>query len=171
LGEGTESWRDLLAGPHAGEPSAAGDLAIRDRAGNWTYAFCVVVDDLRHGIDLVIRGRDLLDATPAQLRLARLLAGGHPARFLHHPLLLRSDGSKLSKADGATALRSLLDGGREPGGLLAEVARQVGFERVPAALDVDGLADLFRPGPLARLGDDGIATPDVRASPVDSAPW
>ena len=48
----------------------AGDLPIRDRHGNWTYGFCVVVDDLRQGIDLVIRGEDLLDATAAQIRLA-----------------------------------------------------------------------------------------------------
>ena len=37
--------------------AAAGDLPIRDRDGNWTYGFAVVVDDLRQAIDLVIRGR------------------------------------------------------------------------------------------------------------------
>ena len=37
---------------------------IRDRDGNWTYGFAVVVDDLRQGVDLVVRGRDLLVATP-----------------------------------------------------------------------------------------------------------
>lgn len=138
MGDGEEAWRDLSAGVRSGAPAADGDLLVRDRAGNWTYAFCVVVDDLAGGIDLVVRGADLLDATPAQLRLARLLTGApHPARFLHHPLVLRSDGTKLSKADGATAVRELLDAGADPAALLADACRAAGLpgtpERVTAA--------------------------------------
>lgn len=132
LGEGEEDWLDLLAGPRSGAPAADGDLLVRDRAGNWTYAFCVVVDDLTHRIDLVIRGADLLDATPPQLRLARLLTGAaHPARFLHHPLVRRPDGTKLSKADGATAVRELLDAGADPAVLLADACRAAGLTEVP----------------------------------------
>ena len=107
---------DLLAGPLADEPASGGDLLVRDRVGNWTYAFCVVVDDMRHGVDLVIRGRDLLHSTPVQLRLARLLGRETPPRFLHHPLIRRVSGQKLSKADGDTAVRSLLDAGSHAGG-------------------------------------------------------
>ena len=69
LGAGLEGWDDLLLGPSAGDVAATGDLLVRDRMGNWTYAFCVVVDDLRQGVDLVIRGRDLVDATAPQIRL------------------------------------------------------------------------------------------------------
>ena len=108
LGGGEECWTDLVLGPRSGEPSGDGDLPVRDRHGNWTYALCVVVDDLRHGIDLVIRGEDLLDATPAQVRLGRLLGRPAPPHFLHHPLIRRPDGRKLSKADGATGVRELL---------------------------------------------------------------
>jgi glutamyl-Q tRNA(Asp) synthetase len=144
LGPGSEGWDDLLAGPQEGEPAAAGDLLVRDRAGNWTYAFCVVVDDLIARIDLVIRGADLLDATPSQLRLARLLTGGHPARFLHHPLVLRPDGVKLSKADGATAVRELLDAGADRGVLLAGAARAAGLPLPPdARLEPDQLGAAF----------------------------
>ena len=114
VGAGSERWVDLLAGPMADEPAATGDLLARDRVGNWTYALCVVVDDARHGVDLVIRGRDLLDATPVQLRLARLLGREAPPRFLHHPLVRRVTGQKLSKAEGDTAVRSLLDAGWSP---------------------------------------------------------
>ena len=147
LGPGEEAWEDLLTGPCAGEPAAGGDLLVRDRAGNWTYAFCVVVDDLVHGIDLVIRGADLLDATPAQLRLARLLTGmAHPARFLHHPLVRRSDGTKLSKADGATAVRELLDAGADRAVLLAGAARTAGFPVVPERLEPGDLGAFVRAG-------------------------
>ena len=127
LGDGSEPWDDVLAGPMAGAPSREGDLLVRDRNDNWTYAFCVVVDDLRHGVDLVIRGRDLLDATPAQIRLGQLLGRAGPPRFLHHPLILKPNGAKLSKADRDTSIRSLLDAGRTPAELFGEAAAAVGL--------------------------------------------
>ena len=105
--------------------------AIRSCAtgsGNWTYAFCVVVDDMRHDIDLVIRGRDLLEATPVQLRLARLLGRETPPAFLHHPLVRRVSGQKLSKSAGDTAVRALLDAGSTPAELFGLAARLAGLE-------------------------------------------
>jgi glutamyl/glutaminyl-tRNA synthetase len=107
LGDGPEVWRDILAGPSSGPVAPSGDLVVRDRNGHWTYGFCVVVDDLRQGVDLVIRGRDLVRATPAQIRLARLLGRSSGPAFLHHPLVHRPDGSKLSKSSGDTGVREL----------------------------------------------------------------
>lgn len=113
LGAGREAWLDALVGPCADEVAGhGGDLVIRDRHGHWTYGFCVVVDDLRHGVELVIRGRDLLHATPMQIRLARLLGRERSPVFLHHPLIRRSDGSKLSKSAGDTGVRDLREAGR-----------------------------------------------------------
>ncbi|MCI0344835.1 MAG: glutamate--tRNA ligase family protein [Chloroflexi bacterium] len=111
LGDGDEGWDDLVLGRRSGPIAIAGDLPIRDRQGNWTYALCVAVDDLRHRIDLVIRGEDLLESTPAQIRVGRLLGRPKPPMFLHHPLIRRPDGRKLSKADGATGVRELLGAG------------------------------------------------------------
>jgi glutamyl/glutaminyl-tRNA synthetase len=133
IGDGDEAWDDRLLGPSRGPVSPAGDLPVRDRNGNWTYALCVVVDDIRHGVDLVVRGEDLLDATPAQIRLGRLLGRAEPPTFAHHPLVRRPDGSKLSKADGATALGELLDAGRSPEQLFGEVAFDVGLTGTAAA--------------------------------------
>ncbi len=143
VGAGSERWVDLLVGPMADEPAATGDLLVRDRVGNWTYALCVVVDDMRHGVDLVIRGRDLLDATPAQLRLASLLGRERPPRFLHHPLIRRVSGQKLSKAEGDTAIRSLLDDGRTPAELFGLAARLAGARDTDAAIDPADLASVF----------------------------
>ncbi|MEZ0240326.1 MAG: glutamate--tRNA ligase family protein, partial [Chloroflexota bacterium] len=109
LGDGDEAWVDRLRGEQTGPVAPAGDVLVRDRNGNWTYALCVVVDDLRHGVGLVVRGEDLLDATAAQIRLGRVLGRSQPPAFAHHPLVRRADGSKLSKADGATAVGDLLD--------------------------------------------------------------
>jgi len=143
IGAGAERWVDLLAGPLADEPAAGGDLLVRDRAGNWTYAFCVVVDDMRHDVDLVIRGRDLLHATPAQLRLARMLGRETPPRFLHHPLVRRVSGRKLSKAEGDTAVRALLDAGATPAALFGHAARLAGLRPGQEPLEPDRLWALF----------------------------
>jgi glutamyl-tRNA synthetase/glutamyl-Q tRNA(Asp) synthetase len=145
IGAGSERWLDLLAGPMADEPSAAGDPLVRDRLGNWTYAWCVVVDDARQGIDLVIRGRDLMDATPVQLRLARLIGRETPPRFLHHPLIRRASGQKLSKAAGDTAVRSLLDAGRTPAALFGLAARLAGLRPTDDPVDPADLGSLFAP--------------------------
>jgi glutamyl/glutaminyl-tRNA synthetase len=127
LGDGDETWVDLVLGRQSGAVATGGDLPIRDRHGNWTYGFCVIVDDLRHEIDLVIRGEDLRDATPAQIRLGRLLGRETPPRFLHHPLIRRPDGRKLSKADGATAIRGLLAEGWSASDLRARAGAAIGM--------------------------------------------
>ena len=111
VGDGTESFDDLLAGPQMGEPASTGDLVVRDRARNWTYAFAVVVDDLRQRVDLVVRGEDLLPDTPRQIRLGRLLGRETPARYLHHSLIRKSTGAKLSKSDRDTGVRDLRQAG------------------------------------------------------------
>jgi glutamyl-tRNA synthetase/glutamyl-Q tRNA(Asp) synthetase len=121
----------------------AGDLPARDRHGNWTYAFCVVVDDLRQGVDLVVRGEDLLEATAPQIRLGRLLGREEPPAYLHHPLVQRPDGTKLSKADRATSIRSLLDAGASPAELLGQAAAAVGLVEPGVGLEPAELASLF----------------------------
>lgn len=137
LGEGDEAWNDVLLGVQSGQVVGEGDLLVRDRNGNWTYALCVVVDDLRHGVGLVVRGEDLLEATPAQLRLGRLLGRQVAPAFAHHPLVRRADGSKLSKAEGATSLGELLDAGRSPGSLLGAAAARTGLLREERPLGLD----------------------------------
>lgn len=129
LGDGNEPWTDLVLGPQSGSAAVGGDLPIRDRHGNWTYALCVVVDDLRHEIDLVIRGEDLLAATPAQIRLARLLGRATPPRFLHHPLVRRPDGHKLSKADRATSVRVQVAEGATSQALRVAAATAIALRR------------------------------------------
>ena len=144
VGAGSERWVDLLAGPLVDEPAATGDPLLRDRAGNWTSAFCVVVDDARHAVDLVVRGRDLLHATPVQLRLARLMGRTLPPQYLHHPLVRRVSGQKLSKAEGDTAVRLLLDAGRTPAELFGLAARLAGLQADATPIDPSDLAAPFR---------------------------
>jgi glutamyl-tRNA synthetase/glutamyl-Q tRNA(Asp) synthetase len=144
LGSGVDTFDDLRLGPQAQEPARqCGDLLARDRLGNWTYQFCVAVDDREQGVDLVIRGEDLLSSTGRQLRLARLIGRTAPPRFLHHPLIVRPDGSKLSKANRDTGLRDLRAAGHAPELLLGEAAARSGLLDRARRLRASDLASLF----------------------------
>lgn len=128
MGPGEEAFDDMRLGPQRQDPSRqCGDLLARDRLGNWTYQFAVTVDDMRHGIDLVVRGEDLLESTGRQIRLARLLGRSEPPRFLHHPLVRKPSGQKLSKADGDTGIRELRAAGVQPADVLESAARLGGL--------------------------------------------
>lgn len=103
-----ERFDDLRLGPQEQHPATqCGDVLVRDRHGNWTYQFAVVVDDWEQDVNLVIRGEDLLDSTGRQMQLARLIGRPHPPSFLHHQLLMKSANQKLSKSDGDTGVRDL----------------------------------------------------------------
>jgi len=143
LGSAPEGWRDRILGPRAGDPSAAGDPPIRDRHGNWTYGFAVVVDDLRESITLVVRGEDLADATPAQIRLARLLGRDVPPAFAHHPLIRKPGGAKLSKADGDTGVREWRATGQRAAAVIGAAAAEVGLIPEPRHLTATEVLGLF----------------------------
>ena len=111
-----ERFVDLRLGPQEQRPYLqCGDLALRDRDGNWTYQFAATVDDFEQGITHVVRGEDLLESTGRQIQLARLLGRSDPPVFLHHPLIMKpaplahafGPAVKLSKSDCDTGVRDL----------------------------------------------------------------
>lgn len=91
---------DLLLGTIQQHPLRDhGDPVIRDALGQWTYQLCVVVDDIEQGVNLIVRGSDLLTSTGRQVLLRRLLGDEREFVTLHHPLLLDALGRKVSKRD------------------------------------------------------------------------
>lgn len=78
----------------------SGDFVIHRKDGLFAYALAVVVDDIDQGVTEVVRGSDMLEATARQIFLTRLL-GATPPRYAHVPVLLGSDGQKLSKQNRA----------------------------------------------------------------------
>jgi glutamyl-Q tRNA(Asp) synthetase len=134
MDEGKERFDDELLGPQTQDPAAqCGDVLVRDRHGNWTYQFAATVDDWRQGIDLIVRGIDLLESTGRQIRLARLLGRHRPARFAHHPLIMKSPDQKLSKSDGDTGVRDLRARGWTPEMVIEAARRAVSARPSPAA--------------------------------------
>ncbi len=119
-----ESFDDGFQGHCSQEPRRqCGDLVLRDRVGHWTYQFAVTVDDVRHGIDFVVRGLDLLESTGRQLRLGRMLGADRAPRYFHHPLLVDDLGRKLGKRHGAAPIRALRASGVAPAAVLGLAAR------------------------------------------------
>jgi len=67
------------------------------------YNFAVVVDDIDMQITHVLRGDDHISNTPKQIALYQALGAALPV-FGHVPMIHGSDGKKLSKRHGATAV-------------------------------------------------------------------
>ena len=80
-----------------------GDFVLKRADGFWAYQLAVVVDDADQGVTHVVRGADLLDSTPRQIYLQRLLGVSTPG-YLHVPVLTNAAGEKLSKQTGAQPL-------------------------------------------------------------------
>lgn len=95
----TVSFVDAHMGPYAQDlASECGDFVIRRSDGVFAYQLVCVVDDAASGVTEVVRGADLLSSTPRQIFLQRLLGYETPS-YAHHPLLVDTQGRRLSKRD------------------------------------------------------------------------
>jgi glutamyl-tRNA synthetase len=83
-----------------------GDFIVRRADGVHAYQLAVVVDDAAMRITHVLRGEDLLDSTPRQLLLYKLLGLSNP-RYSHVSLLIGEDGQRLSKRHGDVSITAL----------------------------------------------------------------
>jgi glutamyl-tRNA synthetase/glutamyl-Q tRNA(Asp) synthetase len=124
------------------DETVGGDVLIRDRLGNWTYQWCVTVDDTVQNLTHVIRGNDLRESTERQIALARLLGRTTPPIFIHHPLIMKSATQKLSKSDRDTGIRDLRRAGWSAPSVIGYAAALVQLQPAAtplAASDVGGL--------------------------------
>jgi glutamyl-tRNA synthetase len=101
--EGATEWEDLVHGPTRWGHADIEDFVLLRTDGTPVYNLAVVSDDLEMGITHVLRGDDHLANTPKQILLYQAL-GARPPRFGHLPMILGSDGKRLSKRHGATAV-------------------------------------------------------------------
>jgi glutamyl-tRNA synthetase len=130
LSDQAMQWEDGLAGPQQIDLHAEmRDFVIRRKDGIPAYQLASVVDDLEAGTTLIVRGKDLLCSTAAQLFLARQLdqAAFAHVQFYHHPLLLGPDGQKLSKSAGSLSLQHLRQQGTSPAQLWQLLAQNLGL--------------------------------------------
>src|SRR3989441_1377857 len=100
---GEIAWDDAVHGRISFQGEDIKDFVILRSDRSPLYNFAVVVDDVDMRITLVLRGDDHISNTPKQLAVYRAL-GVEPPRFGHVPMINRTDGKKLSKRHGATAV-------------------------------------------------------------------
>ena len=99
-------FEDLRAGRVACDVAReCGDFVLLRADGVYTYQLAVTVDDAELAITHIVRGADLLASTPRQIVLQQALGYATPA-YLHLPVALNADGSKLSKQTLAAPLRN-----------------------------------------------------------------
>ena len=113
---------DVVHGRVVFQNSELDDLIIARSDGSPTYNFCVVVDDMDMGITHVIRGDDHLNNTPRQMNMLLALGARVPV-YAHLPMILGSDGAKLSKRHGAVSVLQYRDEGFLPEAVLNYLAR------------------------------------------------
>ena len=113
---------DVVHGPVVFQNAELDDLIIARSDGTPTYNFCVVVDDMDMQITHVIRGDDHLNNTPRQLNMLLALGAKAPV-YAHLPMILGSDGAKLSKRHGAVSVLQYRDEGFLPEAVLNYLVR------------------------------------------------
>ncbi len=110
-------------------PVSMQDFIVRKRDGTPAYQLCSVVDDTRFGVNLVVRGVDLLESSIAQVALSHSLDNNTYATAVHfhHPLLTDKAGYKLSKSEGAESLHTLIKNSSTPSQILTLLAQRCGI--------------------------------------------
>ncbi len=142
----------------------SGDFVVAKRTGEAAYMLAVVVDDAFQGVDEVLRGDDLLPATPLQILLHEAL-GLRTPRYVHLPLVRGPDGRRLAKRHGDTRLSALRGAGVPPERVLGLLARWSGLGAGEPVSARDLLARGFSLDRVPRAdavftgGDDGKGLP------------
>jgi glutamyl-tRNA synthetase len=101
--DGAVAFKDEVFGNISVESSTIEDFVLLRSGGNPTYHLTVVVDDIDMRISHVVRGADHISNTPKQILLYQAL-GAHVPAFVHLPLILGPDKTRLSKRHGATSV-------------------------------------------------------------------
>ncbi len=127
-------------------------FVVRGKNGVVAYQLASLVDDVDFGINFIVRGQDLLHSTAAQCFIAQnipALSGFSQTQFLHHPLFKNTEGEKLSKSLGATALRERRLNGETPEKFYLELSVILGL---PECISANEMLEVF----------DGDSAPSLR---------
>ncbi|HUF99047.1 MAG TPA: tRNA glutamyl-Q(34) synthetase GluQRS [Ilumatobacter sp.] len=148
------SLMDQVAGWYSG---AVDDFVLARADGVPAYNLAVVIDDIAQGVTQVVRGDDLLSSTPRHLLLQRLLGAANPT-YLHVPLVVELDGTRLAKRDRAVTLADLAAIGVEPGTVLAALAISLDLAEPGEPVTAAQLVDRFD---VARIPRHAVTVDDV----------
>ena len=169
--DGDVTWHDVVKGTITISNRELDDLVIARPDGTPTYNFCVAVDDWDMKITHVIRGDDHVNNTPRQINILNALGAPLP-HYGHVPMILGTDGEKLSKRHGAVSVMDYPAQGYLPEAMLNYLARLgwshgdeeiFSMEQFCAWFDLDHLSKSpaqFNPEKLAWLNNHYIKLAD-----------
>ncbi len=120
--EGVVEFDDLIRGKLVFSNTELDDLIIVRSDGAPTYNFTVVVDDWDMKITHVLRGDDHINNTPRQINILHAV-GATPPHYAHLPMILGSDGKRLSKRHGAASVLEYREEGILPEALINYLVR------------------------------------------------
>jgi len=120
--DGEVSWNDFVKGTITIGNKELDDLVIARPDGTPTYNFCVAIDDLDMEISHVLRGDDHVNNTPRQINILRAIGAPLP-EYGHLPMILGSDGQKMSKRKDAVNVMQYPAEGYLPEAILNYLAR------------------------------------------------
>ena len=119
---GTTCYQDCVLGQVATMNSELSDIIIVRANKMPTYNFAVVVDDIAMKISHVIRGNDHINNTFQQINIIKSL-GGEVPQYAHLPMVIGSDGQRLSKRDQVAGIAGYREQGYLPHALLNYLVR------------------------------------------------
>ncbi|MDR2342727.1 MAG: hypothetical protein LBD84_06785 [Campylobacteraceae bacterium] len=107
-----------------------GDIILWQKDGFCSYQLASLLDDEKNGVNLLIRGEDLLNSSAVQLFMANLFGFTNfpKATFIHHPLMLDQNGKKLSKSLNSYALYQWRKNNKKPYELFQKTAEIIGVK-------------------------------------------
>ncbi len=140
----TVAFTDSFVGAYQQDVSATlGDFPLARHEFGAGYTLAVVVDDLLMGVTEVVRGDDLLSATPAQILIAQALGGGEIPTYCHVPLVVGADGRRLAKRHGDTRIATYRAQGVSPEAILGSLAASCGWCEAGAQVSLHDLIPQF----------------------------
>lgn len=134
--------KDLVKGEIVVANKELDDLIIARSDRTPTYNLTVVVDDMDMGITHVIRGDDHINNTPRQINILKALGAELP-QYAHVPMILGSDGARLSKRHGAVSVMQYRDDGYLPDALLNYLVRLGWSHGDQEIFSIDEMVELF----------------------------
>lgn len=113
---------DLIRGPITFKSAELDDFIVVRSNGTPIFLLSNAIDDLLMEISHVVRGEDHISNTPKQMLIARALGFDRLPEYLHTPVILGPDRSKLSKRHGAVSVNQFRDEGYLPEALVNYLA-------------------------------------------------
>jgi len=109
---------DLIHGDITTAPNEVDSFVILRTDGTPTYNFACACDDMLSGVDFIVRGEEHLSNTPKQMHIKTLLGYDADTTYAHLPIILTTEGKKMSKRDDASSVKWMFEEGFVPDAII-----------------------------------------------------